>query len=196
MVDFRNLIWDLDAMGFTDVVLPFILIFAVVYAVLKKVKITDKDNINVIIALVIGLSFVGASVGNIYPGGMDPVSIMNQSLPTVGLILIGILMLLIVLQLFDAPLDTKGGLGNIIVIASFVVILVIFLSSGGFMVPGATVPRWLWFIYNPAFHTILYAVIFFGLVVLAVTYTGKKPEDKKKFNFKLVKDDSPPPKEE
>ena len=192
MVDFRTLIMDLDAMGFMDIVLPFILVFAIVYAVLTKVKISDKDNINVIIALVMGLAFVGASVGGLYPRGMDPVSVINQSLPTIGIVLIGVVMLLIVLQLLDAPLDVKGnkGLGNFIVVASFLVVLAVFLNSTGAFTGGVQVPRWLWFIYNPAFQTILYAAVFFGLAIWAVTFTGGDPKKRKNYNIKLVKDDS------
>lgn len=68
MVDFRAIIENLKDIHFYDVILPFILIYAVIYAILEKSKIFEKKggegeerNVNAIIAFVFGL-FVVASL--------------------------------------------------------------------------------------------------------------------------------------
>jgi len=45
----------------TNVILPFLLVFVVIFAILEKVKILgeDKRNANVVVALVVSLLFVG-----------------------------------------------------------------------------------------------------------------------------------------
>ena len=45
---------------FTNVILPFLLIFTVIFAILQKTKLIEgKKGIDIIVALVIGLIFVG-----------------------------------------------------------------------------------------------------------------------------------------
>lgn len=45
---------------FTNVILPFLLIFTVIFAILQKTKLLgDKKGIDIIVAVVIGLIFVG-----------------------------------------------------------------------------------------------------------------------------------------
>jgi len=63
----RNAIEFLNDFGFYDVVLPFLLVFTIVFGVLEKTKlfgVTDKkpkQNINAMIAFVIALFFVAAT---------------------------------------------------------------------------------------------------------------------------------------
>ena len=47
-LEFQEVFKSLDRMGFTDVVLPFLLIFTVIFAVLDKTKILGeaKRNLN------------------------------------------------------------------------------------------------------------------------------------------------------
>lgn len=68
MVDFREIINTLVDIGFYDVFLPFILVYAVVFALLEKSKIfsgSDTDskqvkNVNAIIAFVFGVLAVAS----------------------------------------------------------------------------------------------------------------------------------------
>ena len=61
--DFREAIRFLEDYGFYDVVLPFLLVFVLVFATLQKIKIFGKESrrYNAIIALVMGLMFVTAT---------------------------------------------------------------------------------------------------------------------------------------
>ena len=56
----QDFIMLLDAWGVTDVLIPFILVFTIVFAVLQKTKILGdgKKNYNVMIALVMALAVV------------------------------------------------------------------------------------------------------------------------------------------
>ena len=56
----EDFIRAMESWGLTDVLLPFLLIFTVVFAVLQKTKLfgDDKRNFNVVIALVMGITLL------------------------------------------------------------------------------------------------------------------------------------------
>ncbi|MCH8519602.1 MAG: hypothetical protein LAT82_02505 [Nanoarchaeota archaeon] len=98
MVDFNDAITLLIETGFTNVLAPFILIFAIVFAILQKSKIfhggANEDNsarkINAVIAFVFGI-FAVISV--------NVVNFIAQSLATAAMAIVVILCALIVLGL-------------------------------------------------------------------------------------------------
>src|SRR3989344_318442 len=123
-INFQNYVRTLEGMGLLDVVLPLILFFTILFAALQKTKILgDKDGstpaekagkkYNVIVALVFGLVGViphvlyGGGAGGAADGKMrigsklfpDPVEIINNSLPSVAIWVIAILMFLLILGL-------------------------------------------------------------------------------------------------
>ncbi len=199
MVDFRVMMRDLQDMGFLQIVLPFILVFAIVFAILEKSKLLGQDddnnprsNINVIVSLVMGFTFVIPSVTGLYPHRYDPVRIISEALPNVGLLVIGIVMFLLLLGIFNISLNTKQNksLGTVVVFLSVISVFVIFLAASGVFGIGIDLPRWLWFVYNPQFTTLLVAVLVFGIIIWGVTYKKATPEDKEKqkdWGFDLIK---------
>jgi len=85
----------LESFGFFDVVLPFLLVFTLVFAILEKTKIlgvnddtakTAKKNINAMVAFAIGLFVVLAT---------QVVQVIKESLPLVALVLVIIISLLL-----------------------------------------------------------------------------------------------------
>ena len=70
--------------------LPFLLIFAIVFALLEKTKVLgdDKTNINALVSIIIGLILIVQQ---------GIVEIINRFLPRVSLILVVILMALVVI---------------------------------------------------------------------------------------------------
>ena len=95
---FSQLAYYFQTYGIMDFLLPFLLVFTIIYAVMQKTKILgDKKNFNVIIALVIALTFVVPHVIGYYPLGYDPVQVMNESLPSVALVAVAAVMLLILI---------------------------------------------------------------------------------------------------
>lgn len=71
--DFASLLTQLDQLGFFSYVLPFLLIFAVVYAILSKVEIFKENRgASILIAVAIGLlslqlNFVSEFFQNVFP---------------------------------------------------------------------------------------------------------------------------------
>ena len=183
--DFRHMILNLEAMGVLDVLLPFILVFTLVFAVLQKTKILgqDKDkkprkNFNVIIALVMALSVVIPHVTGAYLYGVDVVEVINTAIPNIALLVVGIVMLLLVTGVFGNPLDTsKSYLGSGFIIVSILAVGLIFALAAGW-IGRYYVPRWLYFAYNPQFQTLVITIIVFALIIHFITKEDK-PKEKK-----------------
>jgi len=91
----------MDTWGLTDVLLPFLLIFTLVFAVLQKTKILgeDKKNFNVVIALVMSLTVVIPHASGGYPLNYDPVNIINAFLPGISLVIVAVVMLFVLIGL-------------------------------------------------------------------------------------------------
>jgi len=112
---FRNAILKMNEWGFIEIVLPFILVYALVYSVLYKAElfknVPSPNRIYVVIALVISLLFVSTHViwgatpgdgilgvpGHPFYGYPDPVEIMNTAIPTLTIWLVVLLMFMIIL---------------------------------------------------------------------------------------------------
>ncbi len=123
----------LDAWGFTDILLPFLLIFAVMFAILQKTKIFgDRKNINVIVGLVIGLLVVIPHATGMYPAGYDVVEVLNAALPSVSIVVIAVVMLLILIGIFGGEANLFGmAAPTWVAVFSIVVIVFIFGGAAG-----------------------------------------------------------------
>lgn len=182
MTTFYDMMRTLDGMGFMDVVLPFMLVFTIVYAILTTVVIgasdaTDKKNTKfaLIIGLVIAFGVVIPHVTGTYPPGTDVVDIINNSLPIVALIAVGIIGLFIILGMFGIELNfMAGSLVPIIVVLALGLIVFIFGSNAGW---GWKVPKFLSFLTDKDTISFLIVVAVFGLIVKFITAgdnTGEK----------------------
>lgn len=169
-LNFVDTFQRLDAMGLTDVMLPFLLIFSIVFAVLNKAKIfgKDKKNIDVIVALVIALLVVIPHVTGAYPPGGDVVEIMNNAIPHVSIVIIGIVMLLIMIGVFGVNIDLAGSsLGGMVALFAALVVFFIFGRSAGWF--GGNIPPWLGFLNNPDTIALIVVLLVFGIIVAFVT---------------------------
>ena len=176
--DFQQFIYGLEQYGLTDALLPFLLIFAVVFAILQKVKIfgKGKKNINVILSLVIGLLVVIPHVTNSYPPGQDVVEIMNNAIPNVSIILIAIVMLLILVGVFGSEVDIAGtSLAGWIALASFLIVGFIFGRSAGWF---QYWPDWLWWLDDPNTQALVIILLEFGVLIWFVTKEPKSRDEK------------------
>src|SRR3989338_5040779 len=99
---FGNLAESLERIGFVDVLLPFLLIFTVIFAILEKTKILGegKKSMNVGIAFIFALLVVVPHVTGNFPAGYDPVAIINAALPSVSLVVVAIIALMILIGVF------------------------------------------------------------------------------------------------
>ncbi len=190
MTTFYDIMRTLDGMGFMDVVLPFMLIFTIVYAVLTTVAIgivDSQDGKNkkfaLIISLVIAFGVIIPHATNSYPNGTDVVDIINGSLPIVALIAVAIIGLFIILGLFGIHLDfMSGSLVPIIVLIALGLIIFIFGSNAGW---GWQVPRALSFLTDKDTISFLIVVAVFGIIVKFITADDSDKKQKPQFKDRM-----------
>jgi hypothetical protein len=155
------------------IILPFLLVFALVFAVLQKSKILGegKKQTDAIVALVIGLIVVSFA---------NAVGIINSLMPflAVGLVVILVFLLLWGFVFkegsFDVPPIVRWIFGGIVVIA--VVIAVLYVTGKWDFVAGI-------FTGNGSASDLLVNVIFIVLVIaaiLAVVLGGSSSSGEKK----------------
>lgn len=166
----------LDSWGLTDVMLPFLLIFVIIFALMAKTRVLgeDKKKYNLVVALVIGLLVVIPHVLDYYPPGGDVVEIMNNALPQVSIIAVAVIMLLILIGLFGGEAKWMGSsLSGWIAILAFIIILIIFGGSAGWW------GNWSWFqnFFGGETVAIIVMVLVFAIIVWWITGgEGKEKE--------------------
>ena len=101
-LNFQEFIISLQRAGFVDVLLPFLLIFTIIFAVLEKTKILGegKRNMDIGISLIFALLVVIPHVTGNFPAGYDPVRVINAALPSVSLLVVAIIALMILIGVF------------------------------------------------------------------------------------------------
>jgi len=173
LFDFRNVIAILESWGLMDVLLPFLLIFTVVFAILQKTNILGRGrkNYNVIISLVVALSVVVPHVLGNYPSGFDVVEIINMVLPQISLIIVAILSLLLILGLFGG-----ANISMAVVFIAFLFILFIFLGTTEWLFG----LDWLYDFFGTEVVSFLIVVMIFGMLIWFIT---KEPAEKKVSNW-------------
>ena len=173
-VGFERLVESLEKIGFVDVLLPFLLIFTVIFAVLDKTKILGegKRNMNVGLAFVFALLVVVPHVTGKFPAGYDPVKVINAALPTVSLLVVAIIALLILIGVFAHDrvmlgLTAPGWVG----LFSILAIVFIFGSAAGWWQTG--ILDWLESIFGSDVVAVLIMILVFGIVIAFVTGGGE-----------------------
>ena len=110
----------LISLGVFDILLPFLLVFSIVFAILEKTKIlgADKTNISAIVSIVVGLLVVVQK---------GIVQTINLFLPRVSLIIIVILMGLLVISMVMGK-EFSGLKGGVLGFAIVIIIIAIILA--------------------------------------------------------------------
>lgn len=173
MVTYVEFFELMESYGLTDALLPFLLIFTIVFAVLQKTRILGegKKNFNVIVSLVLALTTVIPHVTNSYPSGYDIVEIMNTALPQISLIAVAAIMLMLLVGLFGAENRWMGGaLSGWMAIISFIFVVVIFGGAAGWWVDLTEFFYW----WDADTTALMVIILVFGIIIWYVT----KPESK------------------
>ena len=150
---------SLADIGVYEIALPFLLIFTLVFAILQKSKILGKDakNLNVVVALIIGLVFIR----NQYL-----VALINRFLPNVSLFIVVFLMLLLLLAIFIQE-DYKGWGNNLMGIAGVVAVLAIIWSLSSDYLNGRYIlPDWLTGMDSKTKSIVIFVAIFVIIIWL------------------------------
>jgi|TARA_B100000315_G_scaffold183689_1_gene172618 hypothetical protein len=162
--DIGNLLFNLERLGFFDFILPFLIIFAIVYGILSKVHIfgTNK-SIDAIIALSVGLMALQFGVVSVF---------FAELFPRFGIGLSIILVIMILLGLFKGENDDAKWFNYVMLAVGAIIVIVILIQSAeGF---GFYSGYW-WSENWPS----LLAIVAVGAGIIAVvagTGSSKKPE--------------------
>lgn len=136
---FRGIIEFLDQIGIYDVILPFLLVFTIVFAILEKTKVLGsetiegkhytKKNINAMVSFVIAFLVVAST---------KLVSIINQALANIVLLLLlSVFFLLLVGSFFKEGEDVflQGKWRTFFMFIMFIGIVLIFLQALDWLEP-------------------------------------------------------------
>ncbi len=163
--DFREFFAYLDSIGVADALVPFFLIFTIVFAVLERAKVLgDRKNFNVIVALAIGLIVVIPHVMGTYPPGSDVVDIINSAIPNVSVIIIAIILFLVLIGTFGVKMPLGEGV-YIFALLSLAAIVYIFGNAAGWW---SGIPSWL----DGDTQALLLIILVFGIVIWFITGGG------------------------
>lgn len=172
---FGNLAESLETIGFVDVLLPFLLIFTVIFAILEKTKILGegKRNMNVGISFIFALMVVVPHVTGNFPAGYDPVAVINAALPSVSLVVVAIIALLILIGVFAGDklvfgMSSAGWIG----LFSLVAIVFIFGSAAGWWQTGFL--QWLEDLFGTDIVAVVVMLLVFGIIIAFVTGGGSE----------------------
>ncbi|MEM2121135.1 MAG: hypothetical protein QXU20_00545 [Candidatus Woesearchaeota archaeon] len=173
-MNLQSIIIQLESLGISDVLLPFILIFTIVFAILFKTKLFNK-NVNVMLSLVMSLTTIIPHVLNKYPPCWDIVEIINNSMPKIALLIVGIISFFLILGVIGINLFFLERFIGWIVIFIFGFVMYTFLTSGG---EGCN-KQYFNFLSIPFIKYFLPIIIF----ILIVWFITKEPESSEDYDI-------------
>ena len=173
-IGFESFIISLERVGFIDVLLPFLLVFTIIFAILEKTKILWEwqRNMNMVIAMHLALRGVITHIKVNLPACYYPVQIINAGLPSVSLVIIAIVSLMILVGVFAHDrllwgMTAPGWIGFV----SIVIIAFIFGSAAGWWQVGFL--DWLDSIFGSDVIAVIIMILVFGIIIAFVTGGGE-----------------------
>ncbi|MBD3304556.1 hypothetical protein GF343_05410 [Candidatus Woesearchaeota archaeon] len=161
---FQDTFYYLQQWGVLDVLVPFVLIFTIIYAVLQKIQLfgTEGKRFNAIIALAITLTAIVPHILGTYPPGMDVIAIMNASLPETVLLIVAVVLLMVMMGLMYGNWPEETPLSGIAAIIAAIILVGIFLSN----IIEIPILSYI----SPEVQTLIIVLVVFGLIFLYVTH--------------------------
>ena len=157
---FGNLLSQMEQAGFFSYVLPFLLIFALVFGILTRTQIfKDNKGINAVIALVVGLLALQFDFVPIF---------FSEIFPRLGIALSIILALLILAGLFFDPENKIVNYGLLAV--GVIVFLVVLIQTAGWV--GWTSG----FFFYDRWPTILAIIVVIALIAFVIHSVSPKKQ--------------------
>lgn len=192
MTAFYEMIWTLDYWGIADVVLPFLLVFTISFAVLSRVKILGTKQsarrFDAAVSLVFGLSLVIPHVLGRYPPGFSPVDVINRSLPDIAVFLVAIILLVLMIGAFGIQWDLGNNAGGSFwVLVSLGIVTYIFGTNAGWF-HGGTFPPYMSWIASPQTQALIVTILVFGAIVWFITRDTEKKKDEPNSFAKFLND--------
>jgi hypothetical protein len=182
-------IFKLQEIGVMDIILPFILVFTIVFAVLQKTKILGHDdtpekrprkNFNAVLGLVMALAVVVPHITGSYPSeGSDVVNIINSALPNISVVLIAVVMMLLMIGVFGGEVNIfKSGLAGWAVAFAIAATIFIFGTAAYWW----ELPQWMDFLQDSDTQALIVILLVFGALIAFIT-ADDHPKDKGKYSF-------------
>jgi hypothetical protein len=167
--NFMNVFEALSELGVMDSLLPFLLIFTIIFAVLEKTQIIGRGRkqYNVIVSLVISLMVVIPHVTGSYPPGQDVIDIINRALPNVSVVIIAVILLLLLVGVFGMEWHLAGtSVGAMAALISVLIIVYIFGSAAGWW---GRIGQPFGFLSDPDTQALVIIILVFGVVIFWIT---------------------------
>ncbi len=174
-----NALEFLGEFGIFDVILPFLLVFAVVFGILEKTRILGEEtiakityprkNLDAIVAFVFAMLVVAAT---------KIVKVINTALPQISLLIIVALSFLLMIGIFMKPDNTlydklSKGWMTFLMIVMFVAVIFIFSAT----IPANEKQSWLGFAFDYVIEfwsgTLVATLVLLGVVIWAIMFITK-----------------------
>ena len=165
--------------GFIDALLPFLLLFTVIFGILQKIalfhtgegaeKKADK-RINAVLGFIIAAMVVVPHIIGAYPPGQDPIDIINQFLPSTAIILLAVLCVILLLGLAGGEIPSFMLWTVALVALGFLIVMIFMAITPGFW------PTFN-FLRDPSIQALIIILLVMGLVGFFVI-REPKPDDK------------------
>ena len=177
----QNVFQMLNNWGFVYALLPFLLIFTLLYIILKKMTgITTFQSHAGILSFTLSLMVIIPHVLRLYQPQQDPILILNQILPQMVVLLLAIMMLLILLGLVGASLP--NAVMSIIALAAFVLLTMSIISAAF----PSFAPMWIASLFSdPNFLSLIIILATMGLVIYFVVSEPTEADKSKSWTQKV-----------
>ncbi len=160
---------SIDKIVEVETLLTFILVFALIYAILQKTKVIGegKKNFNLTVSLVLTLLTILPHVLGRVPPERDPVIIITTSLPILSIWIVAILGVMLLVGVFGEGVGLHtSSMQGFVALLSLVIVGFIFGSSAGWW---NGFPAGLDFLNDSDTQAVLIIVAVFALVIYYIT---------------------------
>jgi len=154
----RQALQQVENLGLSQLVFPFLLIFILTYAILQKIELFGKKGINGALSFIIALLVTIPHVLGMYPPGKDPIVLMYIFLPNTAIVLGAIFVMILLLGGAGVPLPSLL-MSTIAIIAAGILVFTFAVNMFPFVFPET-----LGFLRDPTTQAILFIALIIGLV--------------------------------
>lgn len=179
---FRNAIDFLNVVGIYDVILPFLLVFTIVFAILEKTKILGtekagdkiytKKNLNAMVAFISSFLVVAST---------KLVAVINEAVASVVLVLIVSVSFLLLIGVFfktgEFSLEQYPKWIGFFMILMFIGVVLIFLNALGWL---ETIIGGIIYYYDVQWVATLIMLIVMGAFIAFIIHEPKEKKEEKK----------------
>ena len=175
MVDFYSLFYQIESSGFYEFVLPFFLVFTIVFGILEKTKLfgevdnLPRSNLNIVLAIILALTILLNT---------EIVYLLSTTLPKISFFIVIAVLVMLLVALFHTPEEGKN-ISVPLTWATFLAIGAVLWSLATSYYGEGLWPYWLYL--DDSTVSFLFFLVLFGIIVYIVTgpHKGKKEKEYK-----------------